>query len=324
MTDKKVSHNILPPDEVDEFVHWQLPDVGDAMPLKPSNLFGYKPGRIEPKAAEEAVSPPTLAEIESIREQAEQEGFAEGKEQGLAKGLEEGRLQGLEQGYSEGFAQGLEQGREEGLQQAAAMIERFDALLAQFEAPLALLDTQIEESLLTLVGTLARNLIAHELKTHPEHILAALRQGIDALPLKEQKVNLRLHPEDMALVSELYGEEQLTRNRWTLEADLGLNRGDCVVDSQRSQVDMRLETRLEGVFANLEAEQSMLAKKAAQQQAAIDDRPSPPIPDSEQEQTLADEQTAAINDKTETASQEGEQPSEGDTHDAAAPKPTAE
>lgn len=93
MTDKKVSHNILPPDEADEFVNWQLPDVGDAMPLKPSNLFGYKPGRIEPKAAEEAVSPPTLAEIESIREQAEQEGFAEGKEQGLAKGLEEGRFQ---------------------------------------------------------------------------------------------------------------------------------------------------------------------------------------------------------------------------------------
>lgn len=126
------------------------------------------------------------------------------------------------------------------------MIERFDALLAQFEAPLVLLDTQIEESLLTLVGTLARNLIAHELKTHPEHILAALRQGIDALPLKEQKVNLRLHPEDLALVSELYGEEQLIRNRWTLEADPGLNRGDCVVDSQRSQVDMRLETVWKG------------------------------------------------------------------------------
>ncbi|GGE70344.1 flagellar assembly protein FliH [Shewanella carassii] len=323
MSDKKVSHNIVPPDQAGEFAHWQLPDVGDALPLKPSNLFGHKPGVMEAKEAEEPVSPPTMAEIESIREQAEQEGFAEGKEQGIAKGLEEGRLQGLEQGHSEGFSQGLEQGREEGLQQAATMLARFDALLAQFEAPLALLDTQIEESLLTLVGTLARNLIAHELKTHPEHILAALRQGIDALPLKEQKVNLRLHPEDMALVKELYGEEQLARNRWTLEADPGLNRGDCVVDSQRSQVDMRLETRLEGVFANLEAEQSMLAKRAAQQQAVIDDRLTP-AQDSEQGQSLADEQTAAINDKAEIASQEGEQPSEGDTHDTAAPKPTAE
>ncbi|MDF0532977.1 flagellar assembly protein FliH [Shewanella sp. A32] len=266
MADQIPSKNIIPPEAVTDFDAWPLPDVGASLPPKTeSNLFGRKAPEYRAAKVDKPVAPPTMAEIEAIRADAEQEGFAEGKTAGFNEGLEQGRLQGLEQGHAEGFAQGLEQGKSEGLQQAQTLLTRFEQLLAQFNAPLALLDLQIEQSLLTLTEQLSRSVIAHELATHPEHILAAMRQGIDALPIKEQKVVIRLHPDDVALVESLYGAEQLARNHWQLENDPGLSAGDCLVSCQRSQVDMRLEMRLQQVFAEVWHRQQLLAREEQQQ-----------------------------------------------------------
>lgn len=259
------SRNIIPPEEASSFDEWPLPDVGAFLPPKmETNVFGRKTVEYQAPSADKPVAPPTMAEIESIRADAEQEGFAEGKAAGLKEGLEQGRLQGLEQGHAEGLAQGLEQGKAEGLQQAQTLLSQFEQLLTQFQHPLALLDLQIEQSLLTLAENLSRSVIGHELKTHPEHILAALRQGIDALPIKEQKVTIRLHPEDVELVQSLYGAEQLQRNQWQIEKDPGLSRGDCVVACQRSQVDMRLETRLQKVFSETLNRRQQLARDETQ------------------------------------------------------------
>ena len=213
----------------------------------------------------------TDAEIEDIRAQAEAEGFDEGKTQGYSEGLEQGRLEGLEQGHKEGFSQGHEQGLEAGLAEAKSLLCRFEELLSQFEKPLQLLDGDIEHSLMTLTMALAKSVIGHELKTHPEQILSALRLGVESLPIKEQSVNLRMHPDDVALVETLYSSTQLNRNQWQLEADPSLTVGDCIISSQRSLVDLTLSSRIDAVFESLRNQQSHLALQQQQRQAALDD-----------------------------------------------------
>ncbi|WP_281213327.1 flagellar assembly protein FliH [Shewanella insulae] len=256
-----------------DFSHWQLPDVTPVAEEPKENMFG----RIAPKKAakqvDEPVLPPTLEEIESIRAEAEAEGFAQGQEAGLAKGLEEGRLKGLEQGHEEGFRQGEAQGMEAGLAEAKQTISQFEALMQQLSMPLSLLDTEIEQALVQLSMTLAKAVIGHELKTHPEHILAALRQGVDALPLKEQGAHLRLHPEDLAIVERLYESAQLTKNHWELEADPTLSRGECIVSNSRSRVDMSLEHRIKAVFDKLIASEQRLEQQRLQQVAAMEKVP---------------------------------------------------
>ncbi|WP_037429295.1 flagellar assembly protein FliH [Shewanella colwelliana] len=252
------------------FSHWQLPDVTPVVDTSAENMFGRKAAQREPVEVEQRILPPTLAEIEEIRAEAETEGFSQGQQQGYQEGLEKGRLAGLEQGHQEGFSQGHEQGLQEGLAQAAEKIAQFDTLLAQFSAPLSLLDTEIEQSLVKLSMSLARCVIGHELNTHPEHILTALRQGIDALPLKEQGINVRLHPEDLALVHQLYGKEQLGKNRWQLESDPSLRQGECVVSNVRSRVDMGLEHRIAAVFEGLVQSDNRLEQQKVQQQQAIE------------------------------------------------------
>ncbi|MFB2721287.1 flagellar assembly protein FliH [Shewanella xiamenensis] len=269
-SDNKLVHRVVSDAEL-EFSHWQLPDVTEAEDDSISNLFGYSAQQVPKAAVIETISPPTMAEIEDIRAQAEAEGFDEGKTQGYSEGLEQGRLEGLEQGHKEGFSQGHEQGLEAGLAEAKSLLCRFEELLSQFEKPLQLLDGDIEHSLMTLTMALAKSVIGHELKTHPEQILSALRLGVESLPIKEQSVNLRMHPDDVALVETLYSSTQLNRNQWQLEADPSLTVGDCIISSQRSLVDLTFSSRIDAVFESLRNQQSHLALQQQQRQAALDD-----------------------------------------------------
>ncbi|MDH0447895.1 flagellar assembly protein FliH [Shewanella sp. GD04112] len=269
-SDNKLSHRVVSDSEI-EFSHWQLPDVTQTEEVSISNLFGYSPQQAPKAVAAETIAPPTMAEIEDIRAQAEEEGFNEGKTQGYAEGLEQGRLEGLEQGHTEGLAQGHEQGLEAGLAEAKALVSRFEGLLSQFEKPLQLLDGDIEHSLMTLTMALAKSVIGHELKTHPEQILSALRLGVESLPIKEQSVSIRMHPDDVALVEQLYSSTQLNRNQWQLEADPSLNSGDCIISSQRSLVDLTLSSRIDAVFESLRNQQSHLSHQQQQHQAVLDE-----------------------------------------------------
>ncbi|MGS0673878.1 flagellar assembly protein FliH [Shewanella sp. 0m-4] len=255
----------------DEFSHWELPEVRQEINPSSLNMFGRNSLQIQvdDPIESEVILPPTLSEIEDIRAHAEQEGFSEGMDKGFSEGLEKGRLQGLEQGHGEGYSQGQQQGYEEGLKTAAEQLQRFESLLSQFEAPLALLDTEIEKELLATSMTLAKAVIGHELKTYPEHILSALRQGVDSLPIKEQRVNIRVTPSDEALIGELYTQAQLERNRWEIEADPSLSPGDCIIDSVRSHIDMTVETRIGHVFADLDKHQQDLLQMKEQQEEAL-------------------------------------------------------
>ncbi|WP_037470380.1 flagellar assembly protein FliH [Shewanella waksmanii] len=273
-----------------EFHHWHIPDVTQQIPADTLNAFGRRDAVREVVGEPEAIKPPTLAEIEQIRAEAEQAGFTEGAEKGHAEGLEQGRLTGLEEGHQQGFEQGKEQGLQEGLNQASQLIEQFNHIIEQFAAPLSLLDTEIELEMVNLSRALARSVIGHELHTHPEHVLAALRHGVDSLPIKDQNINIRLHPDDLAIVNTLYEQAQLDKNRWQLEADPSLSAGDCVIDSQRSSVDMRLQTRMDSVLSDVDGHLERLQKE---QQAKLDALAKP----------SAEQHDAEVN-HTETTAQE--------------------
>ncbi|MDP5144958.1 flagellar assembly protein FliH [Shewanella sp. ULN5] len=261
MTDSKISKKVLNVEDEHEFSHWQLPDVTLDNADKPSNLYGKKAGAYQSStpAVEQAVKMPTMAQIEEIRADAEREGFEQGKLDGFQQGLEQGRLEGLAQGHEEGFAQGEIQGHEAGTIKAEQLIAQFTQLINQFEQPLAVLDAEVEAELLAMTLSLAKAVVQQELKMHPEHIAATIRQGVDALPIKEQRVKVRLHPEDVNLVTTLYGQSQLTQNDWVLESDPSLSQGDVFIESLRSTVNLTLAQRIEQIFTHLDAQSLQLS-----------------------------------------------------------------
>lgn len=241
---KTSAKHVLSVDDEHEFSHWHLPDMTEDQSLGPSNMFGKKPQGHVVEDVEIKPAPLTMAQLEEMRAIAEQEGFEQGKDEGYQAGLEQGRLEGLEQGHQEGLIQGEQQGLETGKTNAQTLVTRFSHILEQFEQPLTVLDMEIESQLLSLVITLAKSVINHEFKTHPEHILAVLRQGVDALPIKEQRVKIRVNAEDAELIGQFYSEEQLEKHSWQLDIDPSLQVGDCIIDSARSSVNLCLEERI--------------------------------------------------------------------------------
>ncbi|AZG36981.1 flagellar assembly protein FliH [Shewanella psychromarinicola] len=270
MPESKSPKNTLNTDDEQAFRHWQLPDMTKDSSLEPSNMFGKFSEAHTPTpvaGAEKSMAPPTMAQIEDIRAAAEQEGLEQGKQEGHQQGLEQGRLEGLEQGHQQGFAQGEQQGLEAGQTKVNELVEQLNQIINQFERPLSILDNEIEAELLAMTISLAKSVIGHELKTHPEHILLALRQGVDALPLKEQRVKLRLNQADAEIVNQCYSAEQLDKNQWQIDIDPSLSNGDCIIESVRSSVDLRVEQRINQVFSELDAQSNQLAKNVQQQKA---------------------------------------------------------
>ncbi len=152
------------------------------------------------------------------------------------------------QAYAEGFELGRRDGEAAGRAALATEAERLRAILATLAKPLDTLDAEVEEELAILALTVARHLVRRELRTDPGQIIAVLRSALAALPGNERDVRVHLHPEDAALVRGSLGDAG-GESYWRLVEDPVISRGGCRVEAGPSQVDARIETRLNAAIA---------------------------------------------------------------------------
>lgn len=235
--------------QAQELERWAYPDYSPEHEGITENALNYDPEwQVEPLDEEPELPPLTAADLDDIRHSAYEEGIAEGRAAGHSEGFEQGMQQGMEQGLQQGLEQGLAQGLEQGLEQGKGQIDEqvghLSQLIEKLATPLQQVDDAVEQQLVFLATSLARELIQVELKTNPQVILQTLREGIAALPMAGQQTTVQLHPEDLELIKQAYGEESLAERRWTLQAEPAMNRGDLFVESGNSTVDYQMETRL--------------------------------------------------------------------------------
>lgn len=161
--------------------------------------------------------PPTAQELEALRQAAHLEGFTAGRSEGLRQGGEEARAQ----------------------------IELLRSLIDSLARPLAHVDARVEEELVALAITLVHQLVRRELRTEPGVIVAAVREAISVLPLAAREIAVKVHPEDAALLREVYPEHAGEEGPgWRLVESPAITRGGCVVVTSTSEVDATVERRL--------------------------------------------------------------------------------
>lgn len=234
---------------------WSLPEIAPAKPEPKEQALNIKrapepePEAYDPEQEQEP-EPLTAEALEAIRQAAYEEGFAEGKEDGFAEGKEEGRLSGLQQGHEAGLAQGIEQGLAEGKEQLEQQVAHWQQLIAQLQAPLAKVDKVVEQSLITLVQQLARNLLKTEATTSPQLLLATLQEAIAALPSKDEPVTLYLHPDDAAIIEQHFDEDSRAQRQWKVIVELAQTQGDIKVATALSELDIKLAQRIDELMSN--------------------------------------------------------------------------
>jgi flagellar assembly protein FliH len=212
--------------DVSGFDTWALPSF-DPPPPEPEPEPEPEPPEMEEVPLEE-VQPLTLEELESIRQEAYNEGFATGER--------------------EGFHSTTLKVRQEAEVALTAKIAGLEQLMAHLFEPIAEQDTQIEKSLVDLVQHITRQVIQRELAIDSTQIEHVMREALKLLPLGVGNVRLYINPQDFEQVKALRERHEET---WRIVEDESLLPGGCRVETEHSRIDATIETRVARVMDKL-------------------------------------------------------------------------
>jgi flagellar assembly protein FliH len=159
------------------------------------------------------------------------------------------------QAWERGFAAGREAGihavraEEQHISDALQLqLTSVSGVLDFLARPLAELDTEVEEQLMSVAICIARAVVRRELKTQPDAIIALVRDTVKLLPLAAREVRVHLHPDDAAVVRDRLAQPQGER-AWVVLEDPVLSRGGCQIRSDNSTIDASVEKRLAAATA---------------------------------------------------------------------------
>lgn len=180
-----------------------------------------------------------------VRERAQREGFEQGLREGMARGLEEGR------------ELGRREAREEAEARYAAEIDRFVEDLRESVAAVGFAlerwFQQAEEALTGLAIAIAERVVASELATRPEAVLAIAREALAEVRGAHEAV-LRVNPFVSDLVrarrAELLERARGVRGLEIVD-DESIEAG-CVVESELGIIDATVQSRLAAYVELLE------------------------------------------------------------------------
>jgi flagellar assembly protein FliH len=212
--------------DVRGFESWAMPSFDPPKP-EPEPEPEPEPPEMEEVPLEE-VQPLTLEELESIRQEAYNEGFAIGEK--------------------EGFHSTTLKVRQEAETALAAKIASLELLMANLFEPIAEQDTQIEKSLVDLVQHITRQVIKRELAIDSTQIEHVMRDALKLLPLGVENVRLYVNPQDFAQVKALRERHE---ESWRIVEDESLLPGGCRVETEHSRIDASVESRVTQVMAKL-------------------------------------------------------------------------
>ncbi|MET1078190.1 MAG: flagellar assembly protein FliH [Pseudomonas sp.] len=229
MSNKELPSELIRAKDVGGFDRWALPSFDpegeaplpepEAAPEAPVEVPVVQPPSQE--VAPEEVPTLSLEELEAIRQDAYNEGFATGEK--------------------DGFHAGQLKARQESEVALGAKLQRLEQVMVQLLEPIAEQDQQLEVALVHLVEHMARQVIQRELNADSSQIRHVLREALKLLPMGAGNVRIHINPQDFEMVKALRERHEET---WKILEDEALQPGGCRVESEHSRIDASVETRL--------------------------------------------------------------------------------
>ena len=213
--------------DVGGFDIWSLPSFDPHVPEPEPEPEPELPVEMEEVPLDE-VQPLTLEELESIRQEAYNEGFAAGEK--------------------DGFRSSTLKVRQEAEAALSAKLGSLERLMRSLFEPIAEQDSQLEKSMVGLVEHIARQVIQRELVLDSSHIESVMREALKLLPLGVGNVRLYINPQDFEQVKALRERHEET---WRIVEDASLQPGGCRVETEHSRIDATVETRISQIMAKL-------------------------------------------------------------------------
>lgn len=248
MAPKEAPSELIRAKDVAEFDRWAIPSF-DPQVEEPEPEPQPEPEpepQIEEVAVED-VKPLTLEELEAIRQEAYNEGFATGEK--------------------DGFRAGQLKAKQEAEVALAAKIASLEELMGHLLEPIANQDRELEQGLVNLVSQMTRQVIQRELATDSSQIRHVLREALKLLPMGASNIRIHVHPQDFELVKALRERHE---ESWRILEDESLQPGGCRVESESSRIDASVETRLATALKQLFEQQRAQATNPPEADIQVD------------------------------------------------------
>jgi flagellar assembly protein FliH len=186
------------------------------------------------------------------------------------------REQSEARGYDAGMAKAQAEMKDR-ISRLDSQIKRLDGLLQFVSRPLQNLDAEVESMLLQLALTVGKQLARRELMVDPTQVIAIIRESLAELPASAREIRVHLHPEDATIVRERLTAPSNER-AWSIVEDPTMSRGGCVVRTENSHIDARLESRISTIIANAFGDERAAdrATGAETQSASPSEQPAQP------------------------------------------------
>ena len=174
----------------------------------------------------------------------------------VEQALEDARAEAearLQQAYTEGFRRGEEAGRSAFEQTVAGAAQALSAAAEAIQQAHESFLGSLEPQTMALVRGVVEHVLARELRADPDLVLGTIQRALACLT-DRAVLRVRVHPDDLeamrqhsaSLLESFTGIVKLV-----VEPDEKVGRGGCVVDSETSQVDARIDEILRRVFEAL-------------------------------------------------------------------------
>ena len=159
-------------------------------------------------------------------------------------------LQAIEEAaHAEGYARGHAEGVAAGQAEVRRIAAQMEGILDAFTRPLARLDAEVGDALGDLAVRIAGALLRRSYAAEPALLEALVREALDLAGSDQRQVELRLHPEDLAMLSPQLVSLQGVR----LAGDSTLARGDLRLHADSVRIDGSLSARLNAALQRIMA-----------------------------------------------------------------------
>ncbi|MES2890158.1 MAG: FliH/SctL family protein [Pseudomonadota bacterium] len=202
----------IPREELNSFSAWS-----------PDHLGGTEPVRGVHRQPTQAEPPP---------------GKASTSAEDTAQAVHGARQQGYQDGYRDGMA-ALESFKQSHASQMSAQI---GVLLESLSGQLEDLQQDMARAMAVSATHLARQMVRSELEARPDLVAQVAAEALEALLLSARHITLRVHPDDLQLVT-LGAAQMLSARGARVISDTSLTRGGCMVESDIGVIDASVETR---------------------------------------------------------------------------------
>ena len=205
-----------------------------------------------PEAGVASSTDEKLAELNRLRQQAQQPGYNEG----LKKGEEDGHAQGYERGLEQGKTEGIELGLAQAKAEQQELTDQFASLLKDFNVTMESLDEVIPARLVQMALTAARQVIGQAPMCDASALVEQVRKLLHEETLFNGQPQLWVSPDDYPMVQEQLGST-LENHGWRLYSDGKILRGGCRICSSDGELDATLGARWEAL-CHLTQEETLL------------------------------------------------------------------